>query len=219
VLVEDPTKPLAREEVVMGRFQPFERGGTSEGREPTPDQVRAELGRFQEVLRAARLDQGPSSLAGIWHIVEPWYERALNQERVIGLVHWSPQPVASDEIWFAYGDLSAFTEAAEDRRGLEGDLGQDPYIGYSPESFTPMHLRVEKRGNEKATAQVTLTRTGETRLLDYPYELLSENDNAARFAQQEDVEPNWTYVMLTDSINPYAYIIGAFSGVFFRKQQ
>jgi hypothetical protein len=198
----------------MGRFQPFDRERRPEDQLKTfQDLAQAEMARFEEELREARMESGPM-IAGIWPVVEPWYARAsLGEQRVFGVVEWSPRPPGgTGTTWYAYGDLSAFTVAASDRRGLEGDLNKDPTQGWWPGGFSPMNLRIERGGDQRATAEVTLSPTGERRVVDSPYFLKSTEGGPTRIVQQEDVSSsNWTYIVLTEW-EPYPDIAGAIAG-------
>jgi hypothetical protein len=99
------------------------------------------------------LESGPSSSRGTR---EPAPSNA-SSESSIGHLRPTDKLGGHTEAWYAYGDLSPFTDEAADRRGLEGDLNKDPTQGVYRDWFTPMHLRIERIGDQKATAEVTLS--------------------------------------------------------------
>jgi hypothetical protein len=153
---------------------------------------------LEESLSEARALEGKIGRAqDIWPAVELWYERAKNGERVMARVVWSPAIGEDDEEFSAYGVLSAFTDEQTGSRGLEGDLRDEDVYWRTPRHDVPIHLRIEKRGDEKATPEVTngWGYPEKQRLLDYAY----LPGHAQRTFLQKDDATHWTMVQLGGS--------------------
>jgi len=110
-------------------------------------------------------------------------------------------PGFPNETFKAYGDLSAFTDAEAGSRGLEGDLRNQPASSHD----IPIHLRIEKRGDQNATAEVTNEwgQPEKRRLLDYAF---PQGPSKRTFSQIESDSAHWTTVQLAGSVDDLGWV-------------
>jgi len=150
-----------------------------------------------ETIRPGPVGVKTGRAQDVWPTVEPWYEAAKRGDEVVGGVAWAPVPGEND-VFEAWGDLSAFTDEEAASRGLEGDLRNEPqsYMGGTPRNDLPFHLRIEKRGDQNATAEVTngWGQPEKRRLLDYAF-----RQGKRTFSQIESDRDHWTTVQLAGS--------------------